>query len=142
MVAASPCAIPELEKQVVTDLMPSRDFDALIAKKIIGWRCVWTDGPNGEPGCIDQDQIEREYRELPHFSTNISHAWEVVTKLGKWKFSLTWEYSFGGGGEEPHPYATAVFDPVLTSEREGRTAKADTAAHAICLAALKAVGGD
>lgn len=80
-------------------------------------------------------------KSLPKYSTDLSEAWKVVEKLNKWKFTPTWECDLGGGGLPITFYATAIFDPVFVKDRPSRLAKAETAAHAICLAALKTFEG-
>lgn len=70
--------------------------------------------------------------EVPHYSTSIAAAWEVVEKLKKecyafevtWFKDGTWECGFHGKGLTTPMDFTAV-----------------SASHAICLAALKAVEG-
>lgn len=73
------------------------------------------------------------------YSTDIAAAFEVVEKLQRWKLSLTWEWDFDCNDTEPGYFATAIFDPVLVADRAHLLVKADTVAHAICLAALKVV---
>lgn len=120
----------------MTDLKPGRELDALISEKVMGNK----DWP-GRGQCSCGGYCVKHGR-FPQYSASIAAAWEVVEHLQRWKFTLTWEYDFGGGGVEPFPYATAIFDPVFTEMRPGLFVKAETAPHAICLAALKAVGND
>lgn len=64
-------------------------------------------------------------------STNIAHAWEVVEKLKTTHSIDIWTYE----GEEPgYQVDITGWDIPYISEH------APTAPHAICLAALKAVG--
>jgi len=96
-----------------------RERDALIAEKVMG----------------ELDKInEREYRlmipsgvTLPHYSTQIADAWQVVEKLNL-PFTLQKNKQFKGGH-----YASFIVD------KRFEAAQADTAPLAICLAALKAV---
>lgn len=126
----------------MTDLPPGYELDVLIAEKIMGWRILshW-DCEGTIKHLVDENQCEVRPPEIKPYSTSIAAAWEVVEKLNKWKFTLTWQFFFGGGGSELKAYATAIFDPVLTSRREDLFVKAETAPHAICLAALKAQVG-
>lgn len=103
---------------------PGRELDALISEKIFGMK-VTVPSDNG-------------FLPMPpHYSTNIRAAWEVFEKVARMV---------------DDPWAGFVFDgkkgvwrchfdrqtPGGVSERG--TAISDTAPHAICLAALKAVG--
>jgi hypothetical protein len=119
---------------------PGRELDALIAEKIfrVPNEFIAIGIKNSElPPQSGPVQIIRFV--LAHYSTDLADAWEVVEELQRWKFTLTWEADFGGGGQKSSMFATAIFDPVLTKDRKTRLAKAETAPHAICLAALKAI---
>ena len=88
----------------------SRGIDALIAEKVMG---------------ID---IHRLTKGIPHYSTDIAAAWEVVEKeklFSQWMLGTLqkeWQVVM--------PWADGI----------QLIAKADTAPRAICLAALKAKG--
>ena len=125
--------------------MTNREINALIAEKVMGlpdttWcshKMVYgatTDGVKHKQGTCsicgaafeDYGRI-KNYEDLPHYSTDISAAWEVVAKnfsdieLESFDNLSSWECWVCG--------------------KEGYTkAYADTAPMAICLAALKAVG--
>ena len=74
---------------------------------------------------------------IPHYSTDISAAWEVVEKLMEKKFSdgrPEQQLCLNGHGA---PKWQAWFHPNTETLSFG-----DTAPHAICLSALKAVGYD
>lgn len=100
-----------------------RELDALVAEKVMGldcsWRCVTLDGTGRDRGPA---------RRIKPYSTNIDAAWEVVEKLKEnhtvniHGYSDGWEVGLIGPG-------SAAVD-----------GQAETAPHAICLAALKAVG--
>ena len=106
------------------DLQPGPELDRLVAEKVMGWK-KWS--TTGDHLWTAADSRVRSLRPEDAWafnpSTNIAHAWEVVEKLidkdpnigidcdGNWACSL-WNH----------------------------VARADTAPHAICLAALKAVG--
>ena len=96
----------------MTTLQAGHELDALVAEKVMGWA-------PGERG-------------TPAFSTSIAAAWEVVEKMRADKLSVTltgyWEGSTG-------KWWVNVLDNVETVA----TVRTDTAPHAICLAALKAV---
>lgn len=136
---------------------PGIELDKLIAEKIMGFEyCDLTVtaehglviGPGFLPGKKETSTykgkilINKDNPSLvmPSYSTSIADAWTVVEKLQRWKFTLTWEYDFGGGGRDPKPYASAIFNPVWEDQKEELFAEAETAPHAICLAALRALG--
>ena len=111
--------------------MTNRELDALIAEKVFGWTHCAPNSPydgevtgvffgTGRPhggGTIP----------LPHYSTDISAAWEVVEKVG-----LLNEYLLGCWDD-------GIW---VVSDVDGNWyADAVTAPLAICLAALKAKGG-
>lgn len=99
-----------------------RELDALIAEKVMdGKRC---------PNCTDGLP---ECGFHPHYSTDIAAAWEVVGKLkdSHPRFMLMrYEMTFGARKFE------SCFDTMPQQPGD----LCDTAPHAICLAALKAVG--
>lgn len=123
----------------IEDLKPGRELDALVAEKVMGW-------PTFEQ--YNNDRVlelkmanakgRRDNEVVPHYSTDIASAWEVVEKLyaidpheptllqiygplsDGYKINLIWEHHDG---------------PILIG-----SLVADTAPLGICLAALKAVG--
>lgn len=115
---------------------PGRELDVLVAEKVLGLVITYVperaaigarleDVPYVDVGTDDE-------RYLPAYSTYIGAAWEVVEKLTPRHFTRieltfeidTWSVAFGQwGSSAPRAEATAAFLP-----------------HAICLAALKAVG--
>lgn len=117
-----------------------RELDALIAEKVMGLEVVrnkkggWSIGPQD---WFDVQGDMQLFNPLPSYSEDITYAFEVVeiVKNAGWYFHLD---DYGGGGGQ----YMCVFDPdedmlpTLTPAR----GIADGAPHAICLAALKAVG--
>jgi hypothetical protein len=121
-------------------MKPGRELDALVAKQVIGWKRIYESGPNGEPGCLDEHQIERNDDEIPHYSTSIEAAWQVVEKM---EFSMpdTWTFSLFGGRRDWHVEIDSNDGKFLQNAASVNVfTRAETPAHAICLAALKAVG--
>jgi len=124
-----------------SEMKPGRELDALVAEKVMGWKdCkVHPDPKFAAAGLCGlkpnrlPNPIEWGIAPVPHHSTDIKAAWEVVEKLkGKELSHLTltyWpvpdEWSCEDAQNEDNPKIGAV---------------AKTAPHAICLAALKAVG--
>ena len=116
-------------------MQAGRELDALVAEKVMGLNIRYpTDGnvPR-EPfyWAKDDDGYEEPFA-CPHYSTDISAAWEVVEKL------------MGSGAmfgfvlsvlDDRH--TTAVFSETAGHGYRGIS---EEAPHAICLAALKAMG--
>lgn len=102
-----------------------RELDALVAEQVMGLRYV--QGPHPT---------------IPRYSTDIAAAWHVVDKMG-WSycyFELGHQpfdaFSDGEGGD--YPVSSYWY---CSAEQEYR-AEGASPPHAICLAALKAVGVD
>ena len=109
------------------NLPPGRKLDCLVALKLFGW--IFTaDGELGSPerNCIG-GLAGITLQAVPFYSTDISAAWEVVEKIDLF-FEVSreeknrWTATF---------YKDPFFDVILGH------ARAKTAPHAICLAALK-----
>lgn len=126
----------------VEELKAGRELDALIAEKVMGWQevrvGVGDDGIEGLMGVPDSPDPWRSAYWVPAYSIDIAHAWQVVEKLrADCVFAnIGPDPSEGGGyncqfhwGEGEDDFDIGVVD-----------AEAPTAPHAICLAALKAVG--
>jgi hypothetical protein len=111
--------------------MTNREIDALVAENVMGWILIPREKlgwgiPPGRPHLVD------EVKEIPHYSTDIAAAWEVVEKMTE--------------NPEPHFELSkdragwhAGFDPDRPFKRV--TAKATTAPLAICLARLDTKAG-
>lgn len=101
-------------------MTPGRDLDALVAEKVMGYRrkrddcnTYWVDSEGEEPSHSHE------------YSTDMAAAWSLVDKISNIRIEtngLKW-FVFSRG-----------------SHSEELLAVSDTAPHAICLAALKAVG--
>lgn len=98
-----------------------RDLDALVAEKVMG---------------VTKQQFTAMFRP----STDIQCAWLVVEKL---KLSVMWTGKKWGAGEAWDIYFHREDDPeeddAVYDGSIKHWATSDTAPHAICLAALKAV---
>lgn len=115
-------------------MKPGRELDALIAEKVMGlkrsdhWPVVDLREDRSRP--LDRwDDDQGNIVPLPAYSTSIEAAWEVVEKIASlkncWRLRL-----------EKHPQGWSVdFETEWKVELV-----AETAPHAICLAALKAMG--
>jgi len=124
-----------------------RELDALVAEKVFGkespkWYTIVGDNEydyggisscspgEGTLGWIGPQQVfwpnqpSKGIHACSHYSTDIAAAWEVVEKAS---------------GEGPHKWSiTNEHDTWYVSANGVAEAEADTAPHAICLAALKA----
>lgn len=110
---------------------PGREMDQLVAEKVTGWQIGSHNGlsnlsPEGSRWCRERNPMEG----IPYYSTDIAAAWEVVEKLHLSGFTV---YSGLVGPLEPHAIAK-----IIGRGRECEV-KAETAPHAICLAALRAI---
>lgn len=117
--------------RAMEDLKPGRELDALIAEKVMGWKFnpgkVWI-RPGGPAPFEDVYKTQP-----PEYSTDISAAWEVVKKLKHLHPQISycdttcqWTLRFNNINKEISEFSDIDGD--------------STAPHAICLAALKAVG--
>lgn len=124
-------------------MTPGRELDALVAEKVMGCKVLWQKATVSGPycGCNCADGFEegphsdpnRMDANLKSYSTDIAAAWEVVEKLAENGKLLE---LYAGGGPKGASWTATFFDGSSGNEY------ADTAPHAICLAALKAVGVD
>lgn len=136
---------------------PGRELDALVAEKVMGWEW-WEWGPSEyvavverglfRPGCAPPRA--RPWRggdhrvwhgSLPSYSTSVADAVTVIEHLNGQGYNccVHWfEYDGGLGPAHAH-----IYHPKRTGkgDREGASGhEAVSAPHAICLAALQAVG--
>lgn len=123
-----------------------RELDALIAEKVMGLSLAhMPDARDSKSGVIvseisDSDVYfwdgrERDWSPIPNYSTDVAAAWEVVEKFKskKIEFALIrdvsiWQASFQWNDSFPYHWDCIEW------------VDGETAPHAICLAALKAVG--
>lgn len=135
--------------------MTDREIDALVAQHIMGERVVWTnkawsmedwlisDRPteystmaiktdeNWKPGASYP-----EFVVIPHYSTDMNEAWQVVGHFKKplWTFTL-----YLSRDTYTADFAEWEDESALGDKRKG-AARDTCASRAICLAALQAVG--
>ena len=126
----------------------SREIDVQVAEKVMGWtKYVSADHTQSHVKVLREMGIIYGWRigkkdiglDVPHFSTDIAAAWQVVEKMSKRGFwcQIRNEFEAHGG-----PDCWAGFTPHSTTGWNGAPdhwTQADTAPMAICLAALKAV---
>lgn len=130
---------------------PGPDLDRLIAEKLFGWAWYefkgdkylvppgfegpgWNDDNGNRPGFLTR--LKRFPKLTPNYSTDISAAWKVVDKVRNKSIAFSivtlWDQPTG-------KYLWLAKFEWWGTERFEFSAQ-DTAPHAICLAALKAVG--
>lgn len=130
-------------------MKPGRELDALVAEKVMGWTncnpvATWDRWAYGDPG-DDWTDVENEWCRgygvspynkyfmipFPRYSVNIADAWAVVEKM-----SVQQGFAMADRGLPGTDVAWQA-DFALSGPIMG-----ESAPHAICLAALKAVGVD
>lgn len=118
-----------------------RELDALIAEKVMGFIAYKVQLVAPPPRVRTMDELQHIGEPLPHYSTNIADAWEVVEKLGRW-------HGFDFMIVMPDPeqtfhlrtYEAGWYEATNDGPERRVVSDADTAPLAICLAALKAKG--
>ena len=118
-------------------MKPGRELDALVAEKVMGYDhgiagCRWC-----QKDITGSDPYPRRNPHFDHYSTDIKAAWEVVDKGHLYGDCIR---QWPRDGEMVWQIGSPWWD---LGRRDGGflvIAEADTAAHAICLAALKAIG--
>ncbi len=125
-------------------MKPGRELDALVAEKVMGFSRreprTWPDGSLAGAGWRD-DENSTFYPDasdmLPHFSSDIAAAWEVVDLLERENYVVS--VSQSKKYFKTHQAAVQVqFKPYTDNLHD--YAFGESAPHAICLAALKAKG--
>lgn len=121
--------------------MDNREIDKLIAVNLFGWKKWKFQNPSRIPGQVafeyetlvppeyDGSNLQHLNMIIPHYSTDISAAWQVVEELHKRKDYV----SFTIGHNINYETYTARYGTQIWVENI-------FAPMAICLAALKAVG--
>lgn len=114
-------------------MTPGLELDALVAEKVMGWgrpRPEWVASTPDSPWVNPKDGLGYRPSEIALYSTDIAAAWEVVEK---WKDGVQ---IFKAGDH----YTCALTVKRVPNHFQVISESAPTAPHAICLAALKAVG--
>jgi len=113
-----------------------RELDALVAKKVMGWHRDAFDTylyPPDRIECPDRYRCPFIDKETPGYSTDVAVAWTIVRKLVGDGFKVD---------ISDYPSNSVVgFAPPATQDDPDYVC-GSTISHAICLAALKAVGVD
>lgn len=132
-------------------MAPGRELDALVAEKVMGWQWA-NEGVRGQYRLHPPDStsptgaypVDVGPGEEWSPSTDIAAAWEVVEKLRAMNSTLEL-YSPGALVNDEMGIHAVEWQATFKSWEEpwgphGPSVEAQTAPHAICLAALKAVG--
>ncbi len=114
----------------MSDLQPGRELDALVAEKVMS-SCKLEGTFVQKIDTVSKIVTVGTEWQYPPYSTDISAAWDVVEKF-KWAEP---EVSYS---DEQHCW----YGLMNKGPGSGIAYGAPTAPHAICLAALKAVGYD
>lgn len=128
-------------------MKPGRGLDALAAEKVMGWVEVRESAPGDplsrlvghDPQCIGAPVY---FFTIPAYSTDISAVWEVVEKLKEKNIRLELSPLASGYSASFVRY-TPDIDPDFNCLWTGignSYSEAETAPHAICLAAIKSCG--
>ena len=137
-------------------MKPGRELDALIQEQVFGYTHTTRKRKHRSKGLVDVEcwmKGDHLMWSPEPYSTDISAAWEVVEKL---KTDFAFELSGGNHGngtyQSMYPYRdhsrrwtaslhTHTGGPTILDVKIERASeeKGETPAHAICLAALKAV---
>lgn len=109
-------------------MKPGRELDALVAEKVMGWKDIRFGDETSVSGSVGFGLPVSGHprRAFPPYSTDIAAAWAVVEEL---------ELPFEIHSDDWH----SRWDARFNLDR-GEWCQASTAPHAICLAALKAMG--
>lgn len=100
-----------------------RELDALVAEKVMGLK-VWQQGRSRF-----YETNTSVYNAVPPYSTSTEAAWQVVEKINLFSEYVLYRLNSGS-------WVVCEPGPII------EFARGETAPHAICLAALAAVGAD
>lgn len=112
-------------------MKPGRELDALVAERVMGWTDIKF-GEEKTAGLLEgfgQPPSNSGRIAFPNYSTDISAAWEILEE-----FCLT-HLTHGVNG-----WCCIIGRQIDETTVHSTEAKAETAPHAICLAALKVLG--
>jgi hypothetical protein len=115
-----------------------RELDALVAEKVLGLSVSKMATSEYSYGFFyNPARAENTWQRLPHYSTNLTAAWQVVEKMAE----KGWRVCFSDNGNtHAERWDCRFFREPGTSSKDRVIAICDTAPLAICLAALRACG--
>lgn len=134
----------------IDELKAGRELDALVAEKVMGWEVCNSERGAPPRKTWDKNTIAMSCP-IPHYSTDIAAAWEVLCKFKRnnpWECGdilLVWG-NYGEDGAPKAPHGQICYPQKLAwlcrieNEKGEYVGIAESAPLAICLAALKAVG--
>ena len=118
-------------------MKPGRELDMLVAEKVMGWsNSIGSARSDHMWGIMDfDDKGPVLAANFPSYSEDIAAAWELMEKLKGPEMGV----SICTLWEQPNTFKWIAKIEFLGTERF-EFAVEESAAHAICLAALKAIG--
>ncbi len=133
------------------DEMPAgRECDALVAEKVMGYTLSELSlpaYPKYKLFDIESGEFSGYVKEVPHYSTDIAAAWQVVEQVTKTQCDDTGSFYVFKIVKKHHKWCTYIKHPLwsgihseLGKNYEMYQAYADTAPLAICRCALKVMG--
>jgi len=131
--------VSKLTRDDIMAMVPGRELDCKIAKNVMGWTGLWTNGTEFMAYPPIEQQLGVGYDErygIPSYSTGIPEAFEVVEKMKEEKFLLTLTHTISDESEI-NGYSASFFD--FGGEGRCFTLVAKTAPEGICRAALLAM---
>lgn len=140
-------------------MRPGRELDALIAEKVMGIevvihpeRYLLIAGDGGDffgknfvttilchNQTFEKHSPGKTIKILPYYSTNIPDAWAVVEKLRSLNGGDVGEFRLTWSGHKKDGYVFRIWENDLP-QVDLKDFEGESAPHAICLAALKAMG--
>jgi hypothetical protein len=114
------------------------ELDALVAERVMGWT-IYSNDRKYQQGWSEHS--EGTPMDIPSYSTDIAAAWEVVERVNFLdKYSRDFLLQRECIDVDPYRWVWfAWFRKDGVDENVDTSARCETAPHAICLAALKAV---
>jgi len=133
----------------MSELKPGRELDALIAEKVFEARLVYSAFADDIISCDFPDrELGHHFPRLPAYSTSIEAAWKVVEKVIELP-QFNDRHCYFNIKQHRTEFKEAEVEMRLFELRDGEEllcgpyyVLGESAPHAICLAALKAVGYD
>lgn len=125
-----------------------RELDALIAEKVMGWKneVAFADAKSLEDhmGSYKSHVRAEDFPVsdlLPHYSTDIAAAWDVVQKLDVQDVTFqlnrhTQEEAYDQNGETPEDCYMPRWECRFNTKKTPSYGEGGTAAESICIAAL------
>ena len=124
-------------------LAAGRELDALVAEKVMEWKRIFIIGnlSGGEHNPVGERQGSTSVELVPHYSTAMAAAWEVVEKLGQQGYEMNLRMILPPRAQFHCCFARVTIGKTIQDFDSSPKCCAveSTVPLAICLAALKAV---